>query len=116
MSDDTLREEIIAASPPGESILDLMPRHWTHVPSDDGGWLLLGGELAGDPEVLVRTEHAFPAGGGCGDLTEPLNFLLGRLLARELGGRVVQTDLSEEDVTALHSQLRWLRVLMRSGR
>lgn len=110
-----VQTEITAASSPGQSMLDLLPRHWTHAPADDGGWWLLGGDLAGDPDVMVRTEHAYPVEGGR-DLTEPFTLFIGRLVARELGGCVVSTDLSNDEIKELNSQLRWLRTLMRAGR
>ncbi|MBB5157357.1 hypothetical protein [Saccharopolyspora phatthalungensis] len=115
MTRNDLRAEIVNANGPGQSVLDLLPRQWTHAPCDDGGWWLLGGDLAGDPDVMVKVEHAHPAAGR-GDLAEAVALLFGRLVTRELGGRVVSTDLTAEEVAELSSQLRWLRTMMWSGR
>ncbi|WP_207954818.1 hypothetical protein [Saccharopolyspora elongata] len=112
---DDLRTAMRAAGWSTECIADL-PMLWTHAPADDGGWWLLGGELAGDPDVMVRVEHAFPSDAlSRRDLTEPFTALLGNLVARAVGGTVVATELSQQEVAELSSQLRWLRVLLRSG-
>ncbi|MEV5542793.1 hypothetical protein AB0L13_38820 [Saccharopolyspora shandongensis] len=112
---DDLRSAMKAAGWSRECIADL-PTLWTHAPADDGGWWLLGGELAGDPDVMVRVEHAFPCDAASRrDLTEPFAALLGHLVALAVGGTAVATDLSRQEVADLSSQLRWLRVLLRSG-
>lgn len=116
------REEAIAAGmTPGASMLSQLPDTWWVLPwrhgetTDSGGMLLLGGPLAGDPEVLVRVEHALPRHGGR-DLTESFAWWLAELVASELCGAVRRTDLSDEEVIALNSQVHRLLGKLHAGR
>lgn len=115
-ADDESHSAPYEVSWPDVSFVEQFPKLWTHAPADDGGWWLLGGDLPGDPDVMVRIEHAFPADRiAQRDLTEPFSMLLGLLVAREFQGQVLTTDLSQQEVAELSSQLRWLRVLLRAG-
>jgi hypothetical protein len=118
----SMRENVIAAGKlPGWSMLELLPECWWVVPlrgddaSDLGAMLLLGGPLAGDPEVMVRIEYALPPAGGR-DLTEPFARWLAEIVASELCGAVQRIDLSDKEVAELTSQLHRLRVMVRAGR
>jgi hypothetical protein len=122
----TSREDVFAAGArPGRPMVARLPRTWWPMPmrtaneaSEPGGMLLLGGALAGDPEVLIRVEHALPVedGGEVRDLTEPFTWLIARLLADFLNGRVMSTNLSQQEVAELTSQVHRLHVMLGTGR
>ncbi|GAA0506057.1 hypothetical protein GCM10009545_05100 [Saccharopolyspora thermophila] len=63
---------------PGPSMVSLLPREWLVTGSDEGAFYVLGGALAGDPDVMIRVEQA---SGGGRDLTESVGWLLAELLA-----------------------------------
>lgn len=114
-------ETFVAGMTPGASMLSELPDTWWVLPwrrgetTEPGGMLLLGGPLAGDPEVLIRVEHVLPRGGKR-DLTESFAWWLAELVASELCGAVMRTDLSDEEVIALNGQLHPLAVMLRAGR
>lgn len=116
------REETVAAGlTPGASMLHQLPGTWWVLPSrrgedtEPGGMLLLGGPLAGDPEVLIQVQFALPPGGGR-DLTEPCARWLAELIASELCGTVLRAEFSDEEVRDLHAQLGRLLVRLRASK
>lgn len=90
---------------PGPSMLGLLPRQWAVAPSDHGAWFLLGGPLAGDPDVMISVEQAV---GGDRDLGEPMAWLLAEVLAMMTGGHTEGVELSERERSDLTCQLRMM--------
>lgn len=99
------RHSSARALPPGPSMLRLLPREWTVAPSDHGAWYLLGGPLAGDPDVMITVEQAV---GGNRDLGQSTAWLLAELLAVMTGGGTDGAELSERERSDLTSQLRMM--------
>lgn len=100
-----------AALRPGRSLAASLPTLWTVAPGDDGGWWLLGGHLAGDPDVLVGVEQAVVPDRG--DVGESVAWLLAELLAVLTSGRTEGVDIPAEQRAQLESRLR---MLLRTGR
>lgn len=99
-----------AALRPGPSLASRLPRLWTVAGSDSGSWWLLGGELPGDPDVMVSVEQAVVPGRG--DVGESVAWLVGELLSAVSGGRTEGADLDEAQRAELSSRLR---MLLRTG-
>ncbi|MDA3649832.1 hypothetical protein LZ318_35190 [Saccharopolyspora indica] len=95
---------------PEPSMVGSLPDEWLVTGSDDGAFFVLGGALAGDPDVLIRVEQAT---GGGRDLTEPASWLVAELLAAVTGGTAMDAELTEDERSDLSSRLR---MLMRTGR
>ncbi|CAM05185.1 hypothetical protein A8924_6351 [Saccharopolyspora erythraea NRRL 2338] len=104
------RWEVDAALRPGPSMLGVLPREWLVSGSDGGAFFVLGGPLAGDPDVLISVEQAC---GGGRDLGESVAWLLAELLAAMTSGKALGADLSEAERADLTCRLR---MLMRTGR
>jgi hypothetical protein len=103
------RWERNAALRPGPSMLSLLPDEWLVTPSDDGARFVLGGQLAGDPDVLITVEQAV---GGGRDLGESVAWLIAELLATMTAGRALNAELTERERSELTFHLR---MLMRGG-
>lgn len=87
-----------------------LPREWLVTGSDAGSFFVLGGALAGDPDVFISVEQAR---GGGRDLTESVSWLVAELLAAVTAGKTVAAELNAEEQASLTSQLR---MLLRTGR
>lgn len=103
------RWEVDAALRPGPSMVSVLPREWLVTGSDDGAFFVLGGMLAGDPDVFISVEQAR---GGGRDLAESLGWLVAELLAAITTGTTAAAELTEDERSSLTSRLR---MLMRSG-
>ncbi|MEV0088205.1 hypothetical protein [Saccharopolyspora sp. NPDC050642] len=104
------RWEEDAALRPGPSMVGSLPREWLVTDSGEGSFFVLGGVLAGDPEVFISVEQAR---GGGRDLTESVSWLVAELLAAVTSGKTVAAELTADERSSLTSRLR---MLIRTGR
>lgn len=82
------------------------PSSWT-ILADDPSWLVLGGDDARNPDVVIRIEQTVSVARGR-DLTESLAWLVGEVLARATGGRTTSADLCDDHRAWLSARLRQL--------